>query len=260
VGGTEFDTRVDPAVLAAQPLPVEQMSPGEVRTPPGPCQSLDRLVIRALGTLTLAQERPAARLDSTAPVGAGRRRGRHHPLEGAGSDIGFAQVDRRLDQLSQCPGGELQLRRLLGHSLRRGERTVVAAKPVEEDCAHPLGPCHAEPLTACFGVTDRGLDQRQGVALTAERREQQLGIGCDVGPGRRGDRLGLGDRDGGSAEVAARRAEDSPVGQVDRQSGQRTGVASLLEVARADGMPAVLIPDKIGWVGSQPAPAEVLLG
>src|SRR3954467_3720932 len=31
------------------------------------------------------------------------------------------------------------------------------------------------------------------------------------------------------------------------------------EVARADGVPAVLIPDEIGWVGSQPAPAEVLL-
>src|SRR4051812_29302152 len=28
VGGAELDTRVDPAALAAQPLPVEQMSPG----------------------------------------------------------------------------------------------------------------------------------------------------------------------------------------------------------------------------------------
>ena len=178
----------------------------------------------------------------------------------AGGDLGFPDVDRRFDQLSQCPAEVLELRCLLGRSLGRGERLVVAAEPVEKDCAHPLGPCDAEPLTACFGVTDRGLDQRQGVALAAERGEQQLGIGCDVGAGRRGDRFGLGDRDGGSAEVAAPRAEDSPVGQVDRKSGQRAGVASLIEVARADGMPAVLIPDEIGWVGSQPAPAEVLLG
>src|SRR3954451_7262434 len=87
VGGTEFDTRVDPAVLAAQPLPVEQMSSGEVRTPPGPCQSLDRLLMQALGPLTLAQECPAARLDPPAPVGAGGRGGRHHLLEGAGRDF-----------------------------------------------------------------------------------------------------------------------------------------------------------------------------
>src|SRR3954452_1206836 len=53
VRGTEFDTRVDPAILAAQPLPVEQMRPGEVRTPPGPRQFPDRLVMQALGTLTL---------------------------------------------------------------------------------------------------------------------------------------------------------------------------------------------------------------
>src|SRR5690349_6347497 len=32
VGGTELDPRVDPAMLAAQPFPVEQMRPGEVRT------------------------------------------------------------------------------------------------------------------------------------------------------------------------------------------------------------------------------------
>src|SRR3954454_9541532 len=63
VGGTEFDTCVDPAVLAAQPFPVQQMSAGEVRTPPGPSQSLDRLVMQALGRLILAQECPAARLD-----------------------------------------------------------------------------------------------------------------------------------------------------------------------------------------------------
>src|SRR4051794_32938699 len=38
VGGTELVTCVDPAVLAAQPLPIEQMRPGKLGTPPDPCQ------------------------------------------------------------------------------------------------------------------------------------------------------------------------------------------------------------------------------
>src|SRR4051794_40523419 len=117
VGGTELDTRVDPAMLAAQPLPVEQMSPGEVGTPPGPRESLDRLAMQALGTVTLTEERAAARLDSPAPVGAGGRGGRHHALERIGCNVWFADADRRFGQLSRCPGGLLELRRLLGRSL-----------------------------------------------------------------------------------------------------------------------------------------------
>ena len=54
-------------------------------------------------------------------------------------------MDRCFDQLSQCPGAELELRSLRGRSLGRGERPVVAAKAVEKDCADPLGPLDAEP-------------------------------------------------------------------------------------------------------------------
>src|SRR5205814_450497 len=117
----------------------------------------------------------------------------------------------------------------------------------------------AEFLTACPGVTDRRLDQWQGVRLASKRGEQQLGIGSNVAPSRLRDRLELRDRDGGSAKVAAPRGEEGPVGQVDREPGQRAGVAALPEIARADGMPAVLIPDELGRDCRQPAPTEVLL-
>src|SRR3954468_3236776 len=100
VGRAQLVARVDPAVLAAQPLPVEQMSPGELGTPPGPCQSLDRLAIQALGALTLAQECPAARLYSPAPVGVAGRGRCHHALERTGRHIGFLGADRRFDQLN----------------------------------------------------------------------------------------------------------------------------------------------------------------
>src|SRR3954452_7917734 len=84
VGGTELDTRVDTAILAAQPLPVEQMSPGELRTQPGAAQPLDRLAMQAIGTVAVAHECSAARLDSQAPVGVAGRCGRHHALERTG--------------------------------------------------------------------------------------------------------------------------------------------------------------------------------
>ena len=233
--------------------------PGRARDAAGCGQPLDRLAMQALGTLTLAHECPAARLDSQAPVGVAGRGGRDHALERTGRDLGFLGADRRFDQLGRCPGGELELRCLVGRSLGRGERPVVAGQPVEKDRAHPLGPLDAEFLTACPGVTDRGLDQWQGVRLASKRGEQQLGIRCNVGPSRLRDRLELGDRDGGSAKVAAPRGEEGPVGQVDRQPGQRARVAALPEKARADGMPAVLIPEELGRDRRQPAPAEVLL-
>src|SRR4051794_26897255 len=259
VGSAQLVARVDPAVLAAQPLPVEQMSAGELGTKRGPCESLDGLAMQALGAFTLAQECPAARLYSPAPVGVAGRGRCHHPLEPTGRHIGFPRAGRRFHQLSRCPGGDVELRCLLGRTLGRGERPVIAAESVEEDRAHPLGELDSEPLTACSGFTDRGLDQWRGVLLTSERGQQQLGIRCHVGPGRLCNRVGLGDRDDGSAKVAAPREADPPVDQVDRQPRQRARVAGLPEMARADGMPAVLIPEENGWEQRPPAPAEVLL-
>src|SRR5690348_3610116 len=98
---------LDPATLAAQALPVEQMSPAELGTPPGPYQSLDRLAIQALGTLTLAQQCPAARLHPPAPVGAGGRGGRHQTVERASRKVPPRGTDCGFDQLSQCPGSDV---------------------------------------------------------------------------------------------------------------------------------------------------------
>src|SRR3954454_2529957 len=97
VGGTELDTRVAAAILAAQPLPVEQLSPGELGTQAGAAQPLDRLAIQALGTRALAQERPAARLDSQAPVGLAGRGGHDHTLERTGRDLRPGAANRRFD-------------------------------------------------------------------------------------------------------------------------------------------------------------------
>ena len=70
VGGAELRARVDPPVLAAQPLAVEQVRAGELRAQPRAAQPLDRLAVQALGALALAQQRARAGPDAERPVGA----------------------------------------------------------------------------------------------------------------------------------------------------------------------------------------------
>ena len=82
-----------PALLAAQPLAIEQMRAGELRTQPGARQSLDRLAVQALGALTLADECAAAGFDAQCPIGAGRRCDRHHALERGGRELGASQCE-----------------------------------------------------------------------------------------------------------------------------------------------------------------------
>ena len=59
VGRAQLVARVDPAVLAAQPLPVEQMSARELGPKRGPCQSLDGAAGAVPFTVRRCRTRPA---------------------------------------------------------------------------------------------------------------------------------------------------------------------------------------------------------
>jgi hypothetical protein len=69
-------TRLVAAALAAQPLPVQQVSAGEHRTHAGLAQLGDRLAIQAVGDFALGQQRARPRLDPQPPVGAADPPGR----------------------------------------------------------------------------------------------------------------------------------------------------------------------------------------
>src|SRR5215217_407731 len=58
VGGAELGARVDPAILAAKPLAVEQMRTGQLRPQPRAAQPSDRFAVAALGGLGFVEERP----------------------------------------------------------------------------------------------------------------------------------------------------------------------------------------------------------
>jgi hypothetical protein len=60
VGGVQLVAGVEPPVLAAKPLAVEQVGPGELGPQLGTAKPLDRLGVAALGLLAFADQ-PAAR-------------------------------------------------------------------------------------------------------------------------------------------------------------------------------------------------------
>ena len=60
---------VEPPVLAAEPLTVEQVGPGKLGPQRGAAQPLDRLGVALLGLPAFADQRSRARLQALRPVG-----------------------------------------------------------------------------------------------------------------------------------------------------------------------------------------------
>ena len=59
---------VEAAAFASQPLPVEEVGPGELEPHTGTGEVRDRLAVQALGGLALAQQRAHTRFDSDRPI------------------------------------------------------------------------------------------------------------------------------------------------------------------------------------------------
>src|ERR687894_2665224 len=68
VRGPELGARVASAMLAPQPLAVEQMRSREIRTQLRPSKALDRLLVEPFRDGALAHQRPRPCLDAEAPV------------------------------------------------------------------------------------------------------------------------------------------------------------------------------------------------
>jgi NADP-dependent 3-hydroxy acid dehydrogenase YdfG len=105
VCAAELLAGVDPAVLAAQPLPVEQVRAGQIDAGARPAQVPDRRLVQVLGRLAVAQQRQRARPDAVRPVGARRPRGPRQAAHGPGRPARLPCPRRRLDQLGGRPAG-----------------------------------------------------------------------------------------------------------------------------------------------------------
>ena len=117
VRGAQLRARVDAAILAAQPLAVEQVGAGELGTQPGAAQPLDRLAVEALGgspSLSRARERasmPSAQSLRATAVAAARR------SSACARQLRLVAPGGGFDQLAQRPGGDEQLRRVVARVL-----------------------------------------------------------------------------------------------------------------------------------------------
>jgi hypothetical protein len=101
VGDAELLAGVDASALAAQPLPVQQMRPNELRTQPRTAKPIDCFVIQLFGGRAVAQQRPAARLDAERDVRAAGLGRLGQPLERLACELGVASARGRLDELGQ---------------------------------------------------------------------------------------------------------------------------------------------------------------
>src|SRR6266568_8041533 len=99
VRGAQLLAGIDPPVLPAQPLPVEEVGAGERHPDAGAGEAVDPLAVLALGGLALAEQRPRARLDPERPVAAAGAGTVRQPLEGADGVPGHPAAALRLDQL-----------------------------------------------------------------------------------------------------------------------------------------------------------------
>ena len=144
VGGAQLLARVHAPALAAQPLAVEQVRAGELRSQPGPAEAVDRVAVRAVGGLALAHQRARTRasVPSDQSLRVTRVRSRE-PFQQRGEQRGVADPGRRLGELGHDERPEPEMIRLEGRSsgvegLGVAPETVVQNRArVGREAGHP---------------------------------------------------------------------------------------------------------------------------
>jgi len=80
IRSAQLRPRLVPPVLATQPLAVQQVRAGEFDTKAGSAEPIERLTITGLGVLAVAEQGPAAGIDSLPPVGLADARASGSPV------------------------------------------------------------------------------------------------------------------------------------------------------------------------------------
>ena len=154
------------APFPAEPLAVEQVSAGEIRSVPGAGEPLDGLAVEALGGAAVAEQRTRAGLDPQPEVGASGLRRFGQPRHRPGREAGVSAAHSGFDQLGQGPQRDVHSCVLAG--LRgRGQCLLILAQAVVQNRGDPIRVAHGQALPASRRPGDRGLDQRDGFGLTA---------------------------------------------------------------------------------------------
>ena len=186
--------RVCSALLAPQPLAVDEPRAGELYADPGPGEALDGLAVEPLRSVAFAQERPRASLDTERPVRAAGSCRHRKLLERVRRQLGRAAPCGRLNQLDQGPSRPAADQCLLmtGCRLGRLQRLLVLGEAVAEHRAVPVCDGDGGPLATRDGLPDRGIEQLAGLALTTTPGSQsEWPYARRVAPDRRTHRADL---------------------------------------------------------------------
>ena len=102
----ELGASVDAAALAAQPLAVQQLGPGELDAQPGPGEPFEGLEEPVLGCGVAGQECLGARHDAASPVGVASGGCRPETVQSVGSEVRLPAAGGGLSEVGQTLGGE----------------------------------------------------------------------------------------------------------------------------------------------------------
>jgi len=120
VGSAQLLARVDAAVLATQPLAVQQAAARELERRAAARETLDRFAVERL---VVAQQSPAARFDPERPFGAARPRAFAQAVERRDGFVRPPAADAGLDQFDQGPSVKTT------SSCSKACRAAVSASP-----------------------------------------------------------------------------------------------------------------------------------
>ena len=264
VRGAQLRTRVDPAILAAQPLAVEQVRAGELGPQPGAAQPLDRLAIQPLGGVA----RRSAALGERASMPSAKSVPLGWVVSASRSSASRASSD--VAARARPP---------------RRARAAPTSTPTARRCSRWLaGPPTPPPRSGrdrCRGprppsAPDRrrcpALRPRLARCALAIAAEASASLPCRAAEPQQACRARSGSRSppprsrlSAISEAAPAKSPDPRVsqaqrGEVDRQLRQRAGVANELDLSRTRSRACLRRPicASLAAVG-QPAPPQDVL-
>ena len=177
---SQLGARVDAAVLAAQPLAVEEVRARELGPHARAPEALDRLAERALGVIALAQQRPRARLDRRAPsrsVSPGPCAASRLSASCARSSLRPHRVGC-LDQLARGPSSRRPPRDARWPTRRRRAPPRIAPRR----CTAPRARTRRSPARSPRrGRRPRGSSSRSGLASRSARPRHASRISAPYG-------------------------------------------------------------------------------
>src|SRR6185437_2761361 len=166
VSVTQLRARIHASTRAPQPLAVHQMGTCKLNGDATSLQMLDRLTVKSVGRLSVAQQRARPGQHAERPIRADSACPLFELAQCVGRNIECIASHSSLDQLDQVPTEETKIL-MLACALRSGERGIVASQSVVQHGCYVVRQTDGPSLTAFGRVSDAVLDQRRRVKLIA---------------------------------------------------------------------------------------------